>query len=92
MANNKKIKEPFERNRWKFIINDEAHTYRNYKTCTSIALLRLILGKKANESIMRTIRHKKKTKFDYEEIKSGRKKFSDHFTNCLTEGSPESFR
>ncbi len=67
------------------IITDEAHMYRNYQTCTSVALLRLVLGKKASPDLMKRLKKSTKNKNNKaidilkDDIVKGRKRYGGIF-------------
>lgn len=94
----------YKRNRWGLIITDEAHTYRNWQSKTSVAMLRLVLGWKPSEENAKYIGDMSllnfggafKKKFGDKDNSDGDKVSKKSYFKYLiphdNEGSPNSFR
>lgn len=88
-----KLKTVFQRDRWRIIVTDESHTYRNCQTASSVALLRLCIGKKATQALRDRLQKKRAAYNLASELTSNsRKSFSELLIPCSDEGSPASFR
>jgi hypothetical protein len=88
------IMDVFQLNMWREIITDEAHTYRNWRTCRALSLLRLVRGKKATPELRKSISKSKKRAFESElrdDPKEVRKSFSEQLIDCRDQGSPKAF-